>query len=61
MSVTLRCLVFCPTKNTDSCISVKVEFSEKEGQISLAEIQRQAEDSKPKAYNKEKRKFSLRF
>ena len=36
-------------KEPDSRISVKVEFGEKEGQISLAETQKQVEDIKPKA------------
>ena len=42
-------LVLLSHKEPDSRISVKVEFGEKEGQISLAETQKQVEDSKPKA------------
>ena len=42
-------LVLLSHKEPNSRISVKVEFGEKEGQISLAETQKQVEDSKPKA------------
>ena len=42
-------LVLLSHKEPDSRISVKVEFGEKEGQISLAETQKQVEDIKPKA------------
>lgn len=42
-------LVLLSHKEPDSRVSVKVEFGEKEGQISLAETQKQVEDSKPKA------------
>ena len=45
----LETLVLLSHKEPDSRISVKVEFGEKEGQISLAETQKQVEDSKPKS------------
>lgn len=38
-------------KEPDSRISVKVEFGEKEGQISLAETQKQVEDYKTESKN----------
>ena len=42
-------MVLLSHKEPDSRISVKVEFGEKEGRISLAETQKQVEDIKPKA------------
>ncbi len=45
----METLVLLSHKEPDSRISVKVEFGEKEGQISLAETQKQVEDIKPKA------------